>query len=278
MQGDALRLLFAGVRQAALARRPDFLAGAPRAGRAASLRDVLGLPGERLRPRERRADRSPAGTPSRPSLPSGRRGRAPPIPPVSASTRSVRPKPLWPASSPPSGRIVPLGSPNSTPGSSVGFPFASSAHGPAKPAARLVQSRGHRVGRDRGRDVDQHRVALGREARRDRVGREHRVDAAERGDAGGIRVGADEQHDSSPRSVARFRYAARQAMWWLRRITTVPVPLRFRALGGEVQRLAATSHGPGNRWPSQVTAARMVRDHLRLAGLRHRTRSSSSPR
>ena len=43
-------------------------------------------------------------------------------------------------------------------------------------------------------------------------------------------------------------------MWWLCRITTVPVPQRAaRFVASSIAR--STSHGPGSRRPSHVTAA-----------------------
>src|SRR4030095_3911512 len=57
-----------------------------------------------------------------------------------------------------------------------------------------------------------------------------------------------------PRSVARKRYAARQAMWCERRITIVPVPY-VAAIVAAVSSARNVSHGPGSLPPSHVSAA-----------------------
>ena len=86
-----------------------------------------------------------------------------------------------------------------------------------EPPAFAAQPVAHPVGRDRRADVDQDRVAIGRNADRERVGGEDGVAPAERRDARDRRVGTGEGC-ISPRSVAPGRNAARQPMWWLRRI------------------------------------------------------------
>ena len=58
----------------------------------------------------------------------------------------------------------------------------------------------------------------------------------------------------SPRSVARLTYAARQAMWCERRMTTVPVP-QVAAIAAARSSARSVSHGPGSRPPSQVSVA-----------------------
>ena len=59
---------------------------------------------------------------------------------------------------------------------------------------------------------------------------------------------------TSPRPVARSRYEARHAMWWERRMTTVPVPCS-PAIAVARSSARSVSQGPGNRRPSQVSAA-----------------------
>ena len=57
-----------------------------------------------------------------------------------------------------------------------------------------------------------------------------------------------------PRSVARFAYAARAAMWCERRITTVPLP-HWDAIDIAASSARRVSHGPGSRRPSQAWVA-----------------------
>ena len=67
---------------------------------------------------------------------------------------------------------------------------------------------------------------------------------------------ASEQCSSmtKPWRVARSWYAAKQAMWWLRRITTVQVPwVRARCIATSMA--CRVNQGPGKRCPSQVSAA-----------------------
>ena len=59
---------------------------------------------------------------------------------------------------------------------------------------------------------------------------------------------------TKPRSVMRFRYAARHAMWCARRMTTVPVPY-VAAIVAAVSNARSVSHVPGRRWPSHACTA-----------------------
>ena len=53
---------------------------------------------------------------------------------------------------------------------------------------------------------------------------------------------------------ARNKYTARQAMWWLRRMTRDDTP-SSRARGVRVSMACFISQGPGRRWPSHSRAA-----------------------
>lgn len=78
-----------------------------------------------------------------------------------------------------------------------------------------------------------------------------------------------------PRSVARVRKVARQAMWWLLRTTTQPVPSRSaRAAASSTAR--AVSQTPQMRRPSQVRQAPLSRTTSGSPSSRISPRSASS--
>ena len=111
-----------------------------------------------------------------------------------SSTRSASPYPLCPASVPPSGRMVPGGSVNSTPGSREAVAFTVEQPRMFQLLALAVQAVGHAVGGERRGNVDEHRIAFGRESDRERIGREHGARAAEGRDAGRVGIGAHQNH------------------------------------------------------------------------------------
>ena len=154
---------------------------------------------------------------------------------------------------PPSGKMVPLGSANNTAGSALGWPWPSinqaAGRWPPSLCKRLVMplvvaevdtstNTGHpEVGKPT-------ETGLG-------------VNTASSPPKGATLAELPSEQCSSiakPWLVARSWKAARQAMWWLRRITTVQVPW-VRARDMATSMACSTSQGPGRRWPSQVRAA-----------------------
>ena len=105
---------------------------------------------------------------------------------------------------PPSGSIAPGLSAESTRGSSVGAAVGVDEPGALQPFAFRREALVHRVGRRRAADIDENRIAAGREPCGNRVRRDSRLHAAVRRDAGSGRIGAH-QDDDEARVGYRFQ-------------------------------------------------------------------------
>ena len=189
-------------------------------------------------------------------------------PAVSASTS--RPPSRTPCArvGPPSGRIVPGGSVNRVAGSSVGRPPASSTHGPGN---RLPSRRSRSDSPLVVIDVLMS-IRIGSPSVGMPTATGSGVNTAVRPPNGAtLAVEGSELAivTISPRSVARWRKAARQPMWWLRRITTVAVPWTVARSTARSTALLV-SQTPGSRLAVRGDGGPAVGDHVRLAARGHR--------